>query len=125
MKLKRFLKTFGLLLAAFLVVPLKPAYAATCTLADPPKLEELTCLFGNIVASLEAIGAIAAFLIIVVGAFKYMSSHGDPKALDSAKSTITWGIVGFVLVFLTYFIMLFVSNLLGVNVFLFTIPSPT
>ncbi len=57
-----------------------------------------------------AIGVIGlvAVIVIVVGAFQYTVSQGDPSRIKKAKDTIMYGIIGMVLAILSFAIVNFV-----------------
>jgi hypothetical protein len=46
-----------------------------------------------------------ALLLIMAGAIKYITSSGDPKAVQEAQKTITSAIVGFLVIFLSVLIL--------------------
>ena len=48
---------------------------------------------------------IAAFVYIILGGLKFITSGGDPKAVEGARSQITWGIIGLVVVICAYAII--------------------
>lgn len=53
---------------------------------------------------------------LLYGGYKYMLSQGDPKALQGAKGTITTALIGFVIVFVSYWLVQIVGIALGLNV---------
>ena len=55
---------------------------------------------------------------IMVGGIRYIFSRGDPKAVESAKSTIQWGIVGTIVIVLAFVIVKFVAIFTGTTCFL-------
>ena len=55
------------------------------------------------------VGIIATIVIIIGGVF-YMTSQGDPSKLAKAKNTIMYGIIGLVVVLLSFAIVSFVLN---------------
>ncbi len=44
-----------------------------------------------------------------------MTSGGDPKAVQSAKSKITNALIGFVIVFAAYWIVQLIASILGLE----------
>lgn len=75
---------------------------------------QATSLFGNggiftVVANtlIFLVGAISVIMVIF-GAFKYVTSNGDSKAVTSAKDTILYAVVGVVLAIISYAIINFV-----------------
>lgn len=60
----------------------------------------------------ELLLLVAVFLcvgFVLLGGFKWLTSEGDKKNLESARDTIIWAVVGLLLVFLAFLII----NVLG------------
>lgn len=89
--------------------------------AEPAKLQDLEKVFENVVTSLLALGGIVLFLMLLSGGFKYLTSGGDPKAVESAKNTLTYAIGGFILLAFSYLILVIIGTLTGADVTNFTI----
>ena len=45
------------------------------------------------------------FVYLIIGGFGLMTSGGDPKAMDTAKSKITSAVIGFVVIFVSYWLI--------------------
>ncbi len=58
---------------------------------------------------------VALFLVIYSG-IKFINSGGDPKSVDSAKKTLTFALVGLIVVFLSFFIINFIATFTGVEI---------
>jgi hypothetical protein len=57
----------------------------------------------------------AAFLLYLISAgLSMMTSRGDPKALEGAKTRLTHALIGFVIIFAAYWIVQVVGLLLGI-----------
>jgi len=59
---------------------------------------------------------IVLFILLIVGGFKYITSGGDPKAVEGAKKTLTSAIIGLVLILVSYLVLILISNITGVDV---------
>lgn len=57
------------------------------------------------------------FVYLLMGGFFYLTSGGDPKAMEQAKSKITNAIVGFVIVFAAYWIVQIFEFMFGIDIF--------
>lgn len=62
--------------------------------------------------ALLASGAVAVIFIIYAGA-KMVTSGGDQKKVDSARKTMTWAIIGLILILLSFAIVNFLGFLTG------------
>jgi hypothetical protein len=65
-------------------------------------------IIGTVINILSLIVGIVAVIMIIFGGFKYITAGGDSGQLTSARHTITYAIVGLVIVALAQFIVQFV-----------------
>ncbi len=74
---------------------------------------------GSIVSSLLnylfPLAGILLLLYLIFGGFSLMTSGGDPKAVQGAKSKITNALIGFVIVFVAYWIVQILGTVLGIE----------
>lgn len=63
------------------------------------------------------IAGFALLLMLVFGGFQLLTSAGDKNAMEAAKKRITNSIVGFVIIFASYWIVQLVGKILGINIF--------
>lgn len=63
------------------------------------------------------IAGILLLLYLIYGGLGFMLSGGDPKAIESAKGKITNALVGFVIIFISFWIVQLVGKFLGLDVF--------
>jgi len=72
---------------------------------------------GTIVGeSLKYIFAVAGILLLIyliLGGFQYLTSAGDPKKAQEAQSKITKALIGFVIIFASYWIVQILAIVLG------------
>lgn len=87
-------------------------------------IQGLECLFANVVRVLTPIAGLALFIMLVVGAFQFMTSGGDPKQVQKASHTLTYAIAGIVLFFGIWLILKLIQTITGVDVSVFNIPGP-
>lgn len=70
-------------------------------------------LFQNIIgAALNLAGVVALFFIIFSG-FKYITSGGDPKQLEGARQTLTYAIIGLLIILFSFFIINVIAETTG------------
>ena len=74
---------------------------------------------GNIIALLiPYIFYLAGFVLLlylVYGGFQYLTSLGNPEAVAHAKGNLTNAIVGFIIIFVAYWIVQVVATVLGLG----------
>jgi len=82
---------------------------------DVATLACIPIIIKNVVnASLVLSGVIALVLIIYSGT-KYIMSRGDQTRIEEAKKTLTFAIIGLIVIFLSFFIVQLISTLTGVT----------
>jgi len=91
------------------------------TSSTPASLFQLQDIFGNLVSAALALAGIVLFVMLLSGGLKFITSGGDPKAVDGAKKTITYAVGGLLLILFSYLILLFIKNITGVDVTQFKI----
>lgn len=69
----------------------------------------------NIINAALAFAGLAALILIIYAAFQYTTSKGDQAKIDSAKKTLTYAIMGLVVIFLSFFIVTLISQITGVK----------
>ncbi len=90
---------------------------------DVATIQCLVPLFRNVVVGVVQLGGVALFLMFVVGGFLFLTSGGDPKKLEQARNTITYAIIGVVVIVSAYLILLLIKAITGVDTTGFTIPG--
>ena len=87
-----------------------------CNASGIARISDLSCVFGNVVGVSIIFAGIVLFVILLMGGFKYMTSGGDPKAVDAAQKTITYAILGLILILASYLILVLIRAITGVDV---------
>ena len=80
---------------------------------DAAKLSDLTIYFGNILEAMIPLIGLIAFIMILLGGFKILTSGGDPKGLQGGRQTITLAVAGLALAIISWLILLLIENLTG------------
>jgi hypothetical protein len=85
------------------------------TYNDVATIQCLIPLFSNLVTAVLQIAGIALFIMFVIAGFNFLLSGGDPKRLEQAKSTLTYAILGLVVIIVSYLIIQLISTITGVQ----------
>ena len=88
---------------------------------DPPSLQNLEEVFKSVLNVILGIAGITFFILLLSSGFKFITSGGDPKALEGAKKTLNHAIGGLILIVLSYLILLLIKEITGVDVTIFRI----
>ncbi len=73
-------------------------------------------ILNNLSGFIVALAGIALFLNLLMGGLRYITAGGDPKAVDSAKKTITNSITGMAIVAAGYFLALMIRAITGFDI---------
>ncbi len=103
---------------------------------DPAGLTEIESVFSNLISVIVGLGFIIMLVFIVMAGFKYLTSGGEPKALQAAHHALVWALLGVVFMAVAWLVLQLISNFTGINVTVFDIkklcgeagqfcPSPT
>lgn len=83
---------------------------------NPLKANDFWELLANIINFLFYLSLPVAALMIVVAAFFFLGSAGEPEKITTAKNIIIYTIVGVIVLFLSMAIADALQNMLGVKV---------
>ena len=87
-------------------------------ITDPlgEKFSDIGDIINALVPYIFALAGLALLLILILGGFELMTSAGDPKKMESAKGKITNAIVGFIIIFISYWIVQILEIVFGVEI---------
>lgn len=85
------------------------------TVNDVVTIRGLECLLTNILASATTVIGLASFVMLIVGAFLYLTSGGSTKGTEAGKQTITYAVIGIIVAMLAFFVLTFVASFTGVG----------
>lgn len=89
-------------------------------IAQSPLADELSTprgILSQVLAYAFPLAGLILFVMLVWGGFEILSGATTKKSLDAGKQRITSAIVGFLLLFSSYWIMRVVEIIFGVNIF--------
>ena len=82
------------------------------------QIATLACIpavFKNIINAAMIFAGVVALFFIILSGIKMITSGGDQKQLEGARKTLTWAIVGLVIIFLSFFIINVIAGITGVS----------
>ena len=87
----------------------------------PAGLKEIEDVFKNVVSVVVGLGFIALLVMLIWAGFKYLTSGGEPKAIQSAHQTVTWALLGVVFMAVAWIILQLIKAFTGIDVTIFDI----
>lgn len=98
--------------------------ASGCVQQGAATIQCLEPLFQNAVIAIVSFVGVALFVMFVIGGFKFLLSGGDQKQLQSAQQTLTYAIIGLIVIVVAYLILRTISVFTGIpDILKFTIPK--
>ena len=65
------------------------------------------------------LAGVILFIVLIWGGYDFIISRGNPDKLKSAKAKITTGVIGFILLVVSYLIVRLISDIFGLGTDLF------
>ena len=95
-------KIFFALLAPVLACLPSVAYAVELVNPLGDDARDVRVLLGRVISAALSIVGTLALLMFVYGGVVWMTSRGEPKQVTKGKETLTWAVLGLVIVFSSY-----------------------
>lgn len=104
-----------------------PIYAAVC---DPKNQNPIDCgaglqqiedVFRNVVSVIVGLGFVAMLVMLIMAGIKYLTSGGEPKAVQAAHQTVTWALLGVVFMAIAWLLLQLIAAFTGIDVTIFNI----
>lgn len=70
-----------------------------------------------ILPNIYIIASLILFILLVVGGFAIMTSGDDPQKKGQGSKAITSAIIGFIIIFTSYWLIKLIEFLTGINIF--------
>jgi len=79
---------------------------------------DIGTLLNQILPTIMIAASLVFLAILLYGAFTFVTSSGEQEKIQKARKTITYSLVGLVLIFLSYLIVQVVSMITGITLFI-------
>jgi len=73
-------------------------------------------IFTMVVTFLTIVGGLTFLIYFIIGGLSWVSAGGDAKKVESAKSNMTNGAIGMIIIVASYSIIWIVGKVLGVDI---------
>lgn len=103
------------LLSASLVFAQSQDPYANCVKNGVATLKCVPLFFGNIINGVFGFAAIAAVFFVVIAGIKFLTSGGDQEKVGQAKKTITFALVGLLVILLSFAVIRVVATITNID----------
>jgi hypothetical protein len=122
-----FLVAFLLLVVCFSFAV--PVYGATDCWGQPDvvtpegivTLKAFECIFARVLNIATRLAGLAVFVMLILGGWQYITSGGEKQATQKARNTLTYAVLGLVLIIGSWFVLRFITFFTKVDVTKFVI----
>lgn len=83
---------------------------------DAAGLTQIEQVFSSVISVIAGLGFVALLVMVILAGFKYLTSGGEPKAVQQAHQTITWALLGVVFMAIAWLILQLIYAFTGVDV---------
>lgn len=102
-----------------------PVYAATCNPSIPGDcpagLQQIEDIVRNIISVVVGLGFIAMLVMLIRAGIQYLTSGGEPKAVQQAHFTVTWALLGVIFMAVAWLILQLIRAFTGIDITIFDI----
>lgn len=75
-----------------------------------------TAFISSVLPNIYLVAGVILFLYLVFGGFTIVSSAGNTEGLDKGKKTVTNAIIGFAIIFTSYWIIQIIQVITGIPI---------
>lgn len=97
---------------------IKEAYAeiniADQNINPVAKFSNIGTILNQVLPTIMVVASLIALALLIFGALSYVTSSGEQEKVQKARKTITYSILGLVLIFLSYLMVRIVSFITGI-----------
>ena len=88
-----------------------------------PTIYGLEAMVANILNIIIGLAGVVLLLMLIGGGFGYITSGGDKEKAAKAKNTLTYAILGLLVILGAWLIIRLIEEFTGLNLHTFEIPS--
>jgi len=74
-------------------------------------------IFNALLPYIFVIAGLLLLFILIAGGIGLMTAAGDPKKVEASQGRITSALIGFLIIFISYFVVQLVGVMLGIKLF--------
>lgn len=89
----------------------------------PPGLDQIEGVVKNVLSVIVGLAFVAMLVMLLIAGIRYLTSAGEPKAVQSAHNTVTWALLGIVFMAIAWLILQLVKTFTGIDVTIFNIKA--
>jgi hypothetical protein len=80
-----------------------------------PEIKTIGSLISIILPYIFIGAGLALLVFLIIGGFQFLTSAGDPKSMEAGKARITQALIGFIIIFVSYWLVQIIAKILGIE----------
>jgi len=77
---------------------------------------KITHLINSLLPTVFYLAGLILFIMIIIGGFGMLTSGGSPEKIKAAQGKITSAVIGFVIIFISYWLMRILEIIFGIDI---------
>lgn len=90
---------------------------------DAAGLQQIEDVFRNVISAVVGLAFIISLVMLVLAGIKYLTSGGEPKAIQAAHQTVTWALLGILFMAIAWIVLQLIHTFTGIDVTIFNIKA--
>ncbi|OGE25327.1 hypothetical protein A3C26_00670 [Candidatus Daviesbacteria bacterium RIFCSPHIGHO2_02_FULL_39_12] len=90
-------------------------------MTPPAGLDQFEQVFTGFISAVVYLAFIASLVMLIMTGIKYLTSGGEPKAVQAAHQTATWALLGILFFAIAWLLLRLVESFTGIPVTVFDI----
>lgn len=86
------------------------------TVESPVPFNSIGEIVSKLLPYIFVIAGLILFGLLIINGFKFLTSGGNPKATEGAKSGLTAALIGFIIIFISFWIIQLLQVVLQINI---------
>jgi uncharacterized membrane protein len=76
----------------------------------------INCLISRLIPYIFTIAGILLLIFFIVSGFQFIFAGGDPKKMEAAKAHITTALIGFIIIFVAYWLVQVLGRIFNIQI---------
>lgn len=82
---------------------------------EPAGLAQIESVFRNVIRVSIAGAFIALAVVLIISGIKFLTSGGDPKAIQAAGQSVTWALLGILFLAIAWLVLQLIASFTGIE----------
>ncbi|MFC1789899.1 hypothetical protein ACFLZP_00225 [Patescibacteria group bacterium] len=90
---------------------------------NPATFVDLEVIFQKLLTVLFSLAGIGLLVTLFIGGFQYLTAGANPKNMEKASATLTFGLIGLLIIISAWIILYLIETITGIKVTVFKVFS--